>query len=100
MKCDDFARTKRMKIFCSSLFIIGGWLLVDQIRHNDAVLGRWMCVAPLAEKYLNIGSYLYCVENPVKLINTDGKDIFLPGNKKDQDAYVKMLYTSNLQLSP
>ncbi len=89
-----------MKLFCNPLFIIGSLLLVDQIRHYDAVLGRWMCVDPLAEKYLNIGSYLYCVENPVKLINTDGKDIFLPGNKKDQDAYVKMLYTSNLQLSP
>ena len=89
-----------MKLFCNPLFIIGSLLLVDHIRHYDAVLGRWMCVDPLAEKYLNIGSYLYCVENPVKLINTDGKDIFLPGNKKDQDAYVKMLYTSNLQLSP
>lgn len=43
---------------------------------------------------------MYCVGNPVKLIDTDGKDIFLPGNKKAQDAYVKMLYTSNLQLSP
>lgn len=72
-----------MKIFCSSLFIIGGWLLVDQIRHYDAVLGRWMCVDPLAEKYLNIGNYVYCVGNPVKLIDTDGKDIFLPGNKKN-----------------
>lgn len=89
-----------MKIFCSSLFIIGGWLLVDQIRHYDAVLGRWMCVDPLAEKYLNIGNYVYCVGNPVKLIDTDGKDIFLLGNKKAQDAYVKMLYTSNPQLSP
>ena len=89
-----------MKLFCNPLFIIGSLLLVDQIRHYDAVLGRWMCVDPLAEKYLNIGSYLYCVENPVKLINTDGKDIFLPGNKKAKDAYVKMLYTSNLQLSP
>lgn len=89
-----------MKLFCNPLFIIGSLLLVDQIRHYDAVLGRWMCVDPLAEKYLNIGSYLYCVGNPVKLINTDGKDIFLPGNKKAQDVYVKMLYTSNLQLSP
>ena len=59
-----------------------------------------MCVDPLAEKYLNIGNYVYCVGNPVKLIDTDGKEIFLPGNKKAQDAYVKMLYTSNLQLSP
>ena len=48
-----------MKIFCSSLFIIGGWLLVDQIRHYDAVLGRWMCVDPLQEKSLYVSTYFY-----------------------------------------
>ena len=54
-----FARTKRMKLFCSSLFIIGGWLLVDQIRHNDVVLGRWMCVDPLQEKSLYVSTNFY-----------------------------------------
>ena len=30
-------------------------------RHYDAALGRWMCVAPLAEKYFNVSGYIYIV---------------------------------------
>ena len=41
-------------------------------RHYDAVLGRWMCVDPLAEKYKSIGGYVYCIGNPIKLIDIDG----------------------------
>lgn len=63
-----------MKLFCSSLFIIGGWLLVDQIRHYDAVLGRWMCVDPLQEKSLYVCIYFYVNSNPVKFIDLDGAE--------------------------
>ena len=42
----------------------------------------------------NIGSYVYCAGNPVKLIDTDGREIFLLGNKKAQEEYIKMLYAS------
>ena len=41
-------------------------------RHYDAVLGRWMCVDPLAEKYANICSYTYCHDNPIRLIDSTG----------------------------
>ena len=41
-------------------------------RHYDAVLGRWLCVDPLAEKYKSIGGYVYCIGNPIKLIDIDG----------------------------
>ena len=44
-------------------------------RHYDAVLGRWMCVDPLAEKYQAIGDYVYCAGNPIKLIDSDGRKI-------------------------
>ena len=43
-------------------------------RHYDAVLGRWMCVDPLAEKFPNIGAYVYCHGNPINMIDPDGKD--------------------------
>ena len=63
-------------------------------RYMNPVTSLWYGVDPLAEKYLNIGSYVYCAENPVKLIDTDGREIFLPGNKKAQEEYLKMLYAS------
>jgi hypothetical protein len=33
----------------------------------------WLSVDPLAEKYPNISSYVYCADNPVKLVDKDGK---------------------------
>jgi len=34
----------------------------------------WISVDPLAEKYPNISSYVYCLNNPVKYVDPDGKD--------------------------
>ena len=33
-----------------------------------------MRVDPLAEKFANVGSYVYCLNNPVKLVDPDGKE--------------------------
>ena len=43
-------------------------------RHYDAVLGRWMWVDPLAEEYDNVGSYIYCKNNPIAFMDMNGKD--------------------------
>ena len=59
----------------------------------NPITSIWYGVDPLAEKYLNIGSYVYCAGNPVKFIDIDGREIFLPGNKA-QEEYIKMLYAS------
>ena len=63
-------------------------------RYMNPITSLWYGVDVLAEKYLNIGSYVYCAGNPVKLIDTDGREIFLLGNKKAQEEYIKMLYAS------
>ena len=47
-------------------------------RWMDASIGRWHSVDPLAEKYYNVSPYVYCENNPVKLIDPDGKDPTLP----------------------
>ena len=51
-------------------------------RHYDAVLGRWMCVDPLVEKYPSVGGYVYCVDNPVKYTDPMGMEIE-EGNLKE-----------------
>ena len=43
-------------------------------RHYDAVLGRFMTVDPLAEKYYSESLYTYCYSNPINCIDPSGKD--------------------------
>ena len=42
-------------------------------RHYDAALGRFTTVDPLAEKYYPISQYAYCLDNPIKFIDADGR---------------------------
>ena len=44
-------------------------------RHYDAALGRWHVVDPLAEKYYSTSPYAYCLNNPVKLLDPDGRRV-------------------------
>jgi RHS repeat-associated core domain len=44
-------------------------------RWLDNVRMQWTSVDPLAEKYYSISPYAYCAGNPVKFIDSKGKDI-------------------------
>jgi RHS repeat-associated protein len=44
-------------------------------RYLDPRIGIWYGVDPLAEKYPNASPYVYCLDNPVKYIDPDGKVI-------------------------
>uniref|UniRef100_UPI002620A60D DUF6443 domain-containing protein n=1 Tax=uncultured Aquimarina sp. TaxID=575652 RepID=UPI002620A60D len=46
-------------------------------RNYDPALGRWMNLDPLAEKYYGISSYNYALNNPVLLIDPDGRDVII-----------------------
>ena len=42
--------------------------------HWSEVLTGWLSVDPMADKYPNISPYNYCMWNPVKLVDLDGRD--------------------------
>jgi len=42
-------------------------------RYYDPRLNLWISVDPLAEKYPNMSSYVYCDDNPIKYIDPDGR---------------------------
>ena len=41
-------------------------------RQHNPILARWDRIDPLCEKYYNVSPYVYCKDNPIKLIDPDG----------------------------
>ena len=60
-------------------------------RYMNPVTSLWYGLDALVEKYATIGGYVYCVSNPIKLIDTDGKKVYMlfytTGNKRGDDMF-------------
>ncbi|RHJ83936.1 RHS repeat domain-containing protein [Parabacteroides sp. AM08-6] len=52
----------------------------SQSRLYDPALGRFMTMDPLSEKYYSWSTYGYCMNNPMKFVDPDGKVIRLANN--------------------
>ena len=50
-------------------------------RYMNPVTILWYGVDALAEKYPSIGGYVYCVGNPIKFVDLDGKAVWLFATK-------------------
>ena len=46
-------------------------------RYLNPVTSLWYGVDPLAEKYVTTGGYVYTLDNPVKLVDTDGRKVYI-----------------------
>jgi RHS repeat-associated protein len=61
------------------------------MRYYAAWLCRFVSVDPMADEYLSLSPYAYCMNNPVKYIDTDGRKIVIfyqdPGEKNSQKLY-------------
>ena len=70
-------------------------------RYLNPTLSIWLSVDPMSDKYPHLTSYNYCANNPVMLIDPDGRKIVIAGedgtsveytpNMKSDDKRVQML---------
>jgi len=60
-------------------------------RYYEPRLSLWMSCDPQQEKYPNIGSYVYCANNPVRFIDPDGRQI-VGVTKKDAQNFRDDVY--------
>ena len=44
-------------------------------RYYNSDLSIWLSVDPMSDKYPSLSPYVYCADNPVKLVDPDGKEI-------------------------
>ncbi|MDD5184092.1 MAG: hypothetical protein PHS84_02395 [Paludibacter sp.] len=61
-------------------------------RYMDPRTSVWISVDPLAEEYMNVSSYVYCLENPIIFIDPDGRGakITLYAAGVHRDSYGKI----------
>ena len=45
-------------------------------RYYSSDLSIWLSVDPMSDKYASLSPYAYCADNPVKLVDPNGEDIW------------------------
>lgn len=60
-------------------------------RMYEAFFVRWFNVDPLAEKYSDISLFAYCVNNPVKFIDPDGRDVDISDLSEEQQIALQYM---------
>ncbi|MDP4240772.1 MAG: RHS repeat-associated core domain-containing protein [Bacteroidota bacterium] len=60
-------------------------------RFYDGVLGRFMSLDPLADKYSGLSPYVYCANNPIYLIDPTGIEMITYYSTSDPNEIVKVI---------
>ncbi len=50
---------------------------------DHELMTMWLSVDPMADKYPSISPYAYCNWNPVKLVDPDGREVYINGDQSD-----------------
>jgi RHS repeat-associated protein len=61
-------------------------------RYYDPRISLWLSTDPLQEKYPNVSAYAYCIQNPINIIDPDGKKLVYLIRTKDGTA-IRLTYS-------
>ena len=68
-------------------------------RYYSSELSIWNSTDPMADKYPSLTPYNYCANNPVKLIDPNGEEIWINGEASDKAVEQLQNKMQNLQIS-
>ena len=57
-------------------------------RYYSSDLSIWLSVDPMSDKYPSLSPYVYCADNPVKLVDPNGEEIWIPGLDEENNIIV------------
>ena len=66
-------------------------------RYYSSDLSVWLSVDPMSDKYPSLSPYTYCADNPIKLVDPNGEDVWIVGEDGQRYQYKNdgLLYCSN-----
>ncbi|MBR6334277.1 MAG: RHS repeat-associated core domain-containing protein, partial [Bacteroidales bacterium] len=67
-------------------------------RYYSSDLSIWLSVDPMSDKYASLSPYVYCADNPIKLVDPNGEEVIIVGDQVD-NAFRSLQSGTNLQLS-
>lgn len=71
--------------------------IIQTVKYNEHDILRWVAVDPMAEKYPQLSPYNYAANNPINIIDLDGRDID-PASKKEWDKQKQAVTSERDQL--
>lgn len=69
-------------------------------RYYDPKISIWLSVDPLMEKHPNMNPYVYCLQNPISMIDPDGRDGVRIIDNTNKTITIKATYFVQTQKSP
>lgn len=63
-------------------------------RYYSSSLGIWLSVDPMSDKYPSLSPYVYCADNPMRLVDPKGKTIVIDGDENASNEAFKQLQSS------
>ena len=58
---------------------------------DHELMAMWLSVDPMADKYPSISPYAYCAWNPVKLVDPDGREVYITGDEKSKEEALRQI---------
>ena len=66
-------------------------------RYYSSDLSIWLSVDPMSDKYASLSPYVYCADNPVRLVDPDGEEIVISMSMDENgNRIVNISFTATL----